>query len=354
MFWILSRITWAVSKLWEIPKSSSSRIIQEIKKNAEEILIEAFKELVNKANIEKIERRRKDTKIDIAPSPKSLSSKEVAKLIWHSFRLSSGNPTLQFSMLFSAYLYYWGQEVNHEECENEFIKILQIWETHTQTREWEELDWRPPHPKINRIVTETHTDIWISISCSHKKITSSNIEKHVRKNPFIKMLLTGQWFLARSDRDGWYSISRDTKLEYKEEVIERIFWSDFSYLLKKEKENYNQWKYDVVYPGRPNRESKYDGTNTLKDRYFSYFVWFILKENSTGNDFFDIYFEELRKTIKEWFHSLPKDAELPEYSYPHRNDIHSNTHLTQEDVLYLIAHYNLTHPKTLVVLEEIL
>jgi len=52
----------------------------------------------------------------------------------------------------------------------------------------------------------------------------------------------------------------------------------FKYLLEKNKSNYQNGKYDIEYPGRPNIIKEHDGKNTLKDRYFSHFIWFIVRK----------------------------------------------------------------------------
>lgn len=321
----------------------------------------------------------KDEAFQLESDKRQLSVKEAAQLVWHSFRFSNGYPPLQFTMMYQVWKKYWEQDVSVEECWEAFFRKLKVWKTHSTTtiKEWEEPNWRPPHPKINRSVTtiEHGTDIWLSDSRSHWVITKKLIDEWIEP---IKMLLTGEWHLTRSaGRDGDFKISRSKSFEYKWQVIEDMFKRDFKYLLKTEDRNKRQsesfwWTWDEYFPGRPNRRSENDGSNNLKDRYFSYFIWYIIKDNSTWSDFFDEYFWELHSFFTEWFRWLPTDLELEDINRewldnksfynslrPHRESFNnsyssrSDRKITKEDVLMLIAQYNATHPETQVEMSEL-
>lgn len=307
-----------------------------------------------------------DKKMIFSEEKRQLTEKEIIQLVWHSFRFSNGYPPLQFRMMYQAWKKYGVQDVDIDKCWELFQKVLKVWETHTTTTttEWENPDgWRPPHPKICRHVhtVEHGTDIALSLSYSHGIITKDLINEWIEP---IRMLLTWKWYIIRRWEFWDKTVSKNQEFENVKEVIEDIFKRDFEYILHNQQSiNPKNWNRESIFPWRPNRKSEYDGSNTLKDRYFSYFVWFIVRDNSTWNRFFDEYFWELRESFKAWFVSLPSDKELDtdnrEKNFvphsPFRKDRKSElVTITKEDVLYLIAHYNLTHPKTPVVLEEIL
>lgn len=302
-----------------------------------------------------------DKKLKLPETPEQLSAKEAAQLIWHSFRFSNGNAALQFTMLHQAWKKYWEQELSVEEVFEELKKLLKIWKKHTKTTEYENKDWIPPHPKVHRFTTETHTDIWLSLTESHRTITSDYIQE---SDAVIKMLITWKWWLERFWRDSWYSISRSKEYETKWRIVQAILEADFWYLCKS---NYH-WEFK----GRPWRNPEHDGKNNLKDRFFSYLIWFVIRNNKTWNEFFDEYFWEIQEFFPKWFSWLPSDVELEIWNrneakkkkdsilwYHHsmhsmRRDPHWYfTQITKEDVLTLIAQYNLTHPHTQVNMSEL-
>lgn len=316
-----------------------------------------------------------DEAFEIESDEKQLSIKEAAQLVWHSFRFSNGYPPLQFTMMYQAFQKYWKQGMSVEECGEVFFWKLKVWKTHTETTEYENKDWRPPHPKIYRFTTEVKTDIGLSIGQSHRDVTNDLIQEWLEP---VKMLLTWKWHLTRSaGRDWEVTVSRSKDFEYKWQVIEDIFKRDFKYLLTTKDINgrLNQpfgFTWDKIYPWRPNRDDKNDGSNNLKDRYFSYFIWYIIKSNRTWNEFFDEYFWELHSFFAEWFKWLPTDSELEEtnrqwrenerfYSSlrPHRESFNNSyssrsfRKITKEDILMLIARYNATHPDTQVEMNEL-
>lgn len=300
----------------------------------------------------------KDEEMHLSESPKQLTVKEAAQLIWYSFRFSNGNAGLQFTMIHQAWKKYWNQNLSVEEVFKEFKKLLQVWKTHTRTTEYENKNWRPPHPKVHRFTTETHTEIWLSETESHKRITSDYIKE---TDEVIQMLLFWKWRLARFWwRYDWkINISRSKKLEQKGAIIQEIFEADFWYLCK------SNWEW--VFEWRPWRNPKNDGKNNLKDRFFSYLVWFCINRNTTWNDFFDEYFWELQDFFPAWFAWLPSDQELigknkleqEQNDWYHdkksmRKDPYWNfTQITKEDVLTVIARYNTTHPDTQVSMTEL-
>lgn len=302
-----------------------------------------------------------DEELKLPETPKQLSAKEAAQLIWHSFRFSNGNAALQFSILYQAWKKYGNQEISIEEVFEEFKKLLQVWKKHTVTREYVNKNWRPPHPKVEIFTDETHTDIWLSTTASHSKITSNYIKE---SDEVISMLLTWRWWLERANRDGWYKISHSKEYETKWRIVQAVLEADFWYLCKS---NY-YWEFE----GRPWRNPEHDGKNNLKDRFFSYLVWFVIRNNTTWNDFFDEYFWEIQAFFPTWFSWISSDSELeiwnrneaerkkdsnlwyhhPKYSM--RRDRHWYfTQITKEDVLTLIAQYNLTHPDTQVSMSEL-
>jgi len=294
--------------------------------------------------------------INIAKAYRQLTPKEAAKIIWHSFRFSNGNAALQFTMLLQAWKKYWTQEISVEEVSQELEKLLKIWKKHTKTTEYKNENWRPPHPKVHRFTTETHTDIWLSQNNSHKTITSDYISESTE---VIKMLLYWDGKLTRSNRDWSYYISAKREYLNKSWIIKSIFEADFKYLLDTD----YQWNFNW----RPNRDPKNDGKNNLQDRFFSYLVWFWLRRNSSGNEFFDEYFNQIQESFHSWFDSLPSDRELEEINSQEKEerDWYTNkkpfrkdrywyfTQITKEDILLLIAQYNVTHPNNQVEMSEL-
>lgn len=249
---------------------------------------------------------------------------------------------------------YWPQNVSQQSCEQEFIKLLKVWET--EVRHYEHKVWYSD--LIDKWSVKWNTEIALSKWCAHAQVSHSLVEESTQNSPLFSMILKWEWYITRSMwRDGTNIITKQSNLLYADNVISKIFKSDFEYLLEK-KETYitEESRYEISYPGRPNRKQEHDGNNSLKDRYFSYFVWFIIQEHTTGNEFFDLYFVELQKRFHTWFKSLPKDSDLPEYKYPLRSEFWSyyNKITTQEDVLYLIAQYNITHSETPVDVSELL
>lgn len=300
--------------------------------------------------------RYKDKKLKLNEDKRELSAREAAQLIWHSFRFSNGNAALQFTMLLQAWEKYWNQEISVDEVFDELKKLLKVWKKHTKSTTYENKNPRPPHPRFETFTTETHTDIALSQADSHKAITSSYISE---SDSVIQMLLSGEWRLRRMNRDGDYYISAKREYLSKWWIIQGIFEADFKYLL-----NTNwQWNYEW----RPNRKPENDGSNNLKDRFFSYFVWFCLRSNTTGNSFFDEYFKEIQNFFTKWFAGLPSDSELLEKNkqereksdwYRDRSPLRKDkywysTQITKEDVLLLIAQYNATHPDTQVSMTEL-
>ncbi len=303
----------------------------------------------------------KDEILELNKERKQLSIREATQLIWHSFRFSNGNAALQFTMLHQAFTKYWEQTISIEEVFDELKKVLQVWKKHTETTEYKNTNWRPPHPKVHKFTRETHTDIWLSTTHSHGKITSNYIQK---TDAVIQMLLTWKWHIKRHWTDGRFYIWASREYEKKRKIIQTILEADFEYLCTTD--------YFGNFKGRPWRNPENDGKNNLKDRFFSYFVWFCLRENTTRNSFFDEYFREIQDFFPKWFAALPSDDALESWNrkqelleekgeilchstvHPMRKKSNSDSiQITKEDVLFVIAQYNATHPDTQVSMEEI-
>jgi len=305
----------------------------------------------------------KDEVFQLKSETKELSVKEIVQLVWHSFRLSQWDMALQFTMLYMAHGKYQTQDWNQEELEKEFRKTIWVWNAITQWSNW---------------YTWWKVDFKLSQSMSHDTVDESTVYESSKKSPFFSMLISGKWHTQRSLWREWTNfISYNSNYLLKWRCIENIFERDFKYLYRTEDTNWRLHQPfgctpDKVFPWRPNRDSKNDGSNTLKDRYFSFFVWYIIKGNSTWNNFFDEYFWDLRNFFSQWFDWLPTDWELEEinrqwwenerfYSSlrPHRESYNNSyssrsfRKITKQDVLTLIAKYNFTHPSTAVDISEL-
>lgn len=307
-----------------------------------------------------------DAMFQLEPQTRELTNKEAVQILWHSFRFSQWHIWLQFNMLYEANQVFWNQQLLPEELQSAFKDVLKIWKKNTTTEEWEEPNWCPPHPKSNSITIEQSTDIALSVSNSHDKVSSDIIDQGIDTNVFIATLLKGNWSIRRTIK-GWTKYtSTNQQLRYKWKVLEKIFERDFKYLLQTQDINWRLlqsfgYVWDETFPWRPNRDEKNDWTNNQKDRYFSYFIWYIIWTNRTGNEFFDKYFWELRTFFKTWFSWLPSDNELKQISKD-ENLVYWNSfrktewkywRITKEDVLLLIAQYNSTHPDTQVKISEL-
>ena len=111
-------------------------------------------------------------------------------------------------------------------------------------------------------------DIWLSQTKSHRAITSDYIKE---ADEVIRMLLTWKWWLKRLWEIWKFQISRSKEFEQKWKIIQAILEADFWYLCKKD----YKWNFN----GRPWRNPKNDWRNNIKDRFFSYLVWFVIRDN---------------------------------------------------------------------------
>jgi len=341
-----------LSSIWK----SDEIIIEaekETKLNAEEILGLEHQELLEEWKKAKLWKSKQLQKMKVDIIPRKLTAKEIARLMYHSFRFSNWNAALQLTFLWMMHQCYGAQKVQQGKCEEEFIKLLKVWETEVTHHEHKIRN----SGLIDKWTTRGNTPIALSEWSMHRAVSHSLVEESTRNSPLFSMVLSWAWYLERNNgRDGSYIISKQENLLYPDNIITEIFKSDFKYLLEKKKNFTWNWGYEIEYPGRPNRNTKHDWNNSLKDRYFSYFIWFILKKNNTGSEFFDIYFWKLQKRFRIWFESLPTEGVLPQNTIPLRMEGNTwkKSILTQEDVLYLITRYNLTHPDTQVDIEDIL
>ncbi len=305
--------------------------------------------------------------------PRELTPKEVARIVYQSFRFSQGNPTLQFSMLYQAFQYFWPQDIDIKECEQEFFKMLQIWEVRTEI--FKNSGWIS-------ITVEREAHIGVSSRYAHKTISAYSLwemtGKYSRTNPFISMLLTWKWSIERMDRDGSYYVWKSERYKDVFWVLSCILEQDFEYILKSENKMVSPasshvvktwlfWKkieytpsvYQNVYIWRPNRLAENDGKNNQLDRFFSYFIWYILKWNKAWDEFFNAYFSVLREYVRDWLSSLSLSSELWSWNFSLSEKMKRNGWsfrdgvVTKEDFIGLIAFYNSTHPNSIVKVDEV-
>jgi hypothetical protein len=84
--------------------------------------------------------------------------------------------------------------------------------------------------------------------------------------------------------------------------------------------------------GRPNRLSTNEGDNTIKDKYFSFTIHYLIRKNKLGEEAFDF----LLKTLRE----IMLKSIKPET-------------LVYNPLLHIVVKYNETHPNTKVTIEEL-
>lgn len=286
--------------------------------------------------------------------PRKLTPKEVAKIVYQSFRFSQGSIELQFSMLYQAFQYFWSQEVDIKECEQKFVKMLKVGKKYSETF-------------VNSggisITVAKWVDMGLSSTGAHKRVSADNLEemtgKYGRANPFISMLLTWKGHIERYDRDGSYSVSKIRRYENILWILSAMVEQDMKYIFQVEKRYGVSSALKDEYVWRPDRFPENDGKNNQLDRFFSYFVWYIVKWHKTWDDFFDKYFSLLRWYFKDWIASLPTKSRLKSSEISLRDKIKSTSRssrdevITQEDIADLLAFYNSTHSNSLVMIDEV-
>lgn len=257
-------------------------------------------------------------------------------------------------MLYQAFQYFWPQEVDIKECEQKFVKMLKVGKKYSETF-------------VNSggisITVAKWVDMGLSSTGAHKRVSADNLEemtgKYGRANPFISMLLTWKGHIERYDRDGSYSVSKIRRYENIFWILSAIVEQDMKYIFQVEKRYGASSAPKDEYVWRPDRFPENDGKNNQLDRFFSYFVWYIIKWNKAWGEFFDKYFSLLRWYFKDWIASLPTKSRLKSSEISLRDKIKSTSRsfrdkaITQEDIADLLAFYNSTHSNSLVMIDEV-
>lgn len=229
-----------------------------------------------------------------------LTENRIVDQIWYSFMFSQGHYDLQFKLL-----------------NNLFIK-------------------NGPQPHINRdnilnllrqkLFTENgNFRLRVADAGRHIRQDSMSIQKTIPANPdivplgvMVDSLLLGKFDIEilndKSEKLGYDNFTTKSEVEF---ILRNIISLDFHNLVTKN--------------GREDRDSKNIGTNNLSDRYFSFFVSYLVRDTKINNPDFQEMFEKLRK-------SLPFFLKL-----------HKNVGSMKE----IVGVYNLYHPQTQVIKEEL-
>lgn len=180
-----------------------------------------------------------------------LNEKEILRLIWKSFELSQGNGQLQKNLLALVRQQY-------DEVPNIDPEKLQ----------------RSFHSKVNNI----EVPIPITLDNPKGKKPNSHIlaetHQHAEVNP-MEMVFQGsiREYIAEL-------LSEEKRFINLDETVNQIWQQDHYYLCDQD--------------GRPNRLDENLGDNTLKDRYFSFGIHYLIKKNSTRFPSYDKVFMDLQ------------------------------------------------------------
>ncbi len=211
----------------------------------------------------------------IESTERQLTSKEVAMLVWRSFKFSQGDSDLQLLLLRSAKDYYGNQE----------------------SFSLDEADFR-----LKELIGED------SFKLANKN-NHIRVEVSTLKAEFSNFI---NYFKALTSKPT-KTIENLTDFDFLQMFIDR----DRRFLLP--------------ISGRPNRDSLKIGDNSLADRYFSFFVHHILRNNTSGEKAFDVLFTNWRNNMKEYISKgdiLRSVSDIVE----RYNDNHPDTPVTKDEL----------------------
>lgn len=170
---------------------------------------------------------------------------EVLNILWLSFLFSQGTKSAQENILKLIRSYSVAPaEINIPEASQAFCKQIS-----------------------NKNAIGSRTSLKLADNAGHKKISSSTITDELFDVP------TYLGYLAVTNRE------EETPTEIIQ-IIDDIWNSDFNFLIKNE--------------GRPDRLEEHIGDNTIKDKFFSLGVHYLLRDTNTSNPIFNILLAEMR------------------------------------------------------------
>ena len=294
---------------------------------------------IPKAEIEKFESFRE--KVNLGENKKELNVKEIAKIIFESFKFSQGNIYLQFLYLLSAYNYYGPQSFEDKEVKEEFLVYFGL------------TDSIDNKMKTGLSRKNMHAEKSIYNFIEMTKIGPGSDYSPSALADFLKVLKDGRASFARQDGRTLTRVSLSQKDLSFENFYKKMTAVEFQYLVLPE--------FASTKVGRPNRIEEAVGNNTLRDRFYSFLVWNILLGNKSGSNFSDLLFSKLKENFVDWFNSLePHKPASYKYSAfggglrikDYIGVVDENT-ITKDNILELISTYNYHHANTMLT-EEML
>lgn len=284
-----------------------------------------------------MEKRKKEIfksreKINIGEDKKELNEKEVANLLFESFKFSQGNIALQLMYLLSAYNYYGPQKVDSIKVRELFLKYLgNIDHTGEKGKVETGLSKRKMHIKMSDYNFEEMT-----------KVENGSTYSTAGLEEFISVLKDGYATFIRYERDLNIVSVKPEELTIKK-FLDKIVSVEFSFLALP--------KYETEKVGRPNRQGDAVGNNTLRDRFYSFFVWNILLGNRSGLEFSDKIYNTLRAGFVNWFNNLEPHKPMSYKYVPFGGGLktkriqggYDDEQVTKDNVIELITVYNNNH-----------
>ena len=256
------------------------------------------------------ERRIKKTgEFKFSPETKrGLNPSELAKLFFLSFQFSQGDISLQLLYMTFISRYYGNQkETDLEKAKEVFIK-----KTINRSED-------PTQGDLNLKVTKKNAHIEVNPRFIEQEVTDTEKLYDV----FTKSFLGTDYKYTNDYVDG---DKTKTSTIYKSEIEQE-------FNLPKVTQSILYWdiEFAIIRKGRPNRLEENTGSDNLKDKYFSFFVNYIIRSKNTGDKALD----DLLSQVKSFLPTFLRDKD------------------NKSSLIVLVDFYNETHPKTKVTKEEL-